>query len=327
MGLFGDLQVRVDPWEVEYGSELPLEGAPEEAPEDVVLGVEMAPESWQPIVPAPEAAPLRMVFVDGVRCIDTRLIIRRAGGVCHGAFGSYAVGAVAVMDRRANHEQLITDRIVVVGSGQILPSHIPVSNALIYRPVSTASPEVDGPLRAIQDEMRLAEERLARAVANQEGTLVVADGPLTFEDPVRGGAIGYIKRLFKLYLPEQYLSLLAILPAGARTPLFALRSTRRFARYAWFLRLARPHTAESDLSGIVRLEVSESVGVEAARQYANATAYLLPRFAPGRGRDPRSPQNLLPIGALEAQLRRRLGDVRLVRRHIESLIAREVADG
>jgi hypothetical protein len=175
--------------------------------------------------------------------------------------------------------------------------------------------------------MRLAEERLARGLANQEGTLVVADGPLTFEDPVRGGALGYIKRLFKLYLPEQYLSFLAMLPAGARTPLFALRSTRRFARYAWFLRLARPHTTESDLSGIVRLEVSESVGVEAARHYANATAYLLPRFAPGRGRDPRSPQNLLPIGALEAQLRRQLGDVRLVRRHIESLIAREAADG
>jgi hypothetical protein len=38
MGLFGDLQVRVDPWEVEYGAELPLEGTPEEAPEGVVLG-------------------------------------------------------------------------------------------------------------------------------------------------------------------------------------------------------------------------------------------------------------------------------------------------
>jgi hypothetical protein len=78
---------------------------------------------------------------------------------------------------------------------------------------------------------------------------------------------------------------------------------------------------------LFRVFFSYSVGLYAARQYANATAYLLPRFAPGRGRDPRSPQNLLPIGALEAQLRRRLGDVRLVRRHIESLIAREAADG
>lgn len=325
MGLFGDLQVRVDPWEVEYGSELPLEDVPEEVPEDVALNVEVAPDAWQAIIPPPEAAPDRMVFVDGVRRIETRLIVRRAGGVCHGAFGSYAVGAVAVTDSRATHERLLADRVVVVGSGQNLPSPVPVSRALTYRPVSTASPEADGPLRAIQEEMRLAEERLAREVADQEGTLVVADGPLTFEDPVRGGAVGYIKRLFKLYLPEQYLPLLAGLPAGARTPLFALRSTRRFARYAWFMRLARPHAAESDLSGIVRLEVSESVGVEAARHYANATASVLPRFAPGRGRDPRSPQNLLPIGALESRLRRELGDARLIRRHIESLIAREAA--
>jgi hypothetical protein len=325
MGVFGDLQVRVDPWQVEYGSELPLEDIPEDAPEDVVLNLELAPEAWQPIVPPAEAAPARMVFVDGVRRIDTRLIIRRASGICHGAFGSYAVGAVAVMNTRATHERICTDRIVVVGSGQTLPTPVSVSPALTYRPVSTTSPEVDGPLRAIQDEMRLAEERIAREIADEEGTLVVADGPLTFEDPVRGGAVGYIKRLFKLYLPEQYLSLLASLPAGARTPIFALRSTRRFARYAWFLRLAPPHAAESDLSGIVRLEVSESVGVEAARRYANATAYLLPRFAPGRGRDPRSPQNLLPIGALESQLRRHLGDARLIRRHIESLVAREAA--
>jgi hypothetical protein len=325
MGLFGELQVRVDPWEVEYGAELPLEDVPEEAAADVALDVEVAPEAWQAIVPPPETAPARMVFVDGVRRIEARLIVRGAAGVCHGAFGSHAVGAVAVANGRASHESILADRIAVVSSGQSLPGPVAVSAALTYRALSTASPEADGPLRAIHNEMRLAEERLARAVADEQGTLVVVDGPLTFEDPVRGGAVGYIKRLFKLYLPEQCLDLLASLPAGARTPLFALRSTRRFARYAWFMRLACPHAAESDLSGIVRLEVSESVGVEAARRYANATASLLPRFAPGRSRDPRSPQNLLPIGALESRLRRHLGDPRLIRRHIESLIAREAA--
>lgn len=117
MGLFGNLQVRVDPWEVEYGSELPLEAVPEEAPDDVAIDVELAPEKWQAIVPPPETARSRTVFVDGVRRIDTRLIVRRAGGVCHGAFGSYAVGAVAVTNSRATHERLLADRVVVVGSG------------------------------------------------------------------------------------------------------------------------------------------------------------------------------------------------------------------
>jgi hypothetical protein len=80
---------------------------------------------------------------------------------------------------------------------------------------------------------------------------------------------------------------------------------------------------DADLTGLVRLEVSEVVGVDAARALADASAALLPAFVPTRGRDPRAPQNLLPIGALEARLRRRLGDTRLIRRRVTALIARE----
>jgi hypothetical protein len=171
--------------------------------------------------------------------------------------------------------------------------------------------------------MRLAEERLAREVANAAGTLVVMDGPLTFEEPTRAAAVGYVKRVIKLYVPAERLGLLARLPPGTRTPIFALQSTRRFARYSWFLRLAAPHRGDSELTGIVRLEVSEAVGIDEARRLADATSRALPRFASRRGQDPRAPQNLLPIGALESQLRRRLGDARLARRHIETVIARE----
>ena len=69
------------------------------------------------------------------------------------------------------------------------------------------------------------------------------------------------------------------------------------------------------------------MGVEAARRLADATAALLPRFVPRRWRDPRSPQNLLPIGALEGSLRRHLGDARLIRRYVETLIAMEARGG
>jgi hypothetical protein len=152
---------------------------------------------------------------------------------------------------------------------------------------------------------------------------VIVDGPLTFEEPLRGAAVGYIKRIFKLYLPREHLGLLARLSAGQRTPLFALRSSRRFVRFSWFVRLAQTALGDSDLAGIARLEVSETVGVDTARRLADATATLLPRFVPRRWRDPRSPQNLLPIGALEANLRRHLGDARLIRRYVETLIAME----
>jgi len=117
--------------------------------------------------------------------------------------------------------------------------------------------------------------------------------------------------------------LLARLRAGERTPLFALRSSRRFVRFSWFVRLAPPELGDSELAGIARLEVAEAVGIEAARRLADASAAILPRFVPGRWRDPRSPQNLLPIGALERTLRRYMGDGRLLRRHIETLIATE----
>jgi hypothetical protein len=171
--------------------------------------------------------------------------------------------------------------------------------------------------------MRREEERLGRDLASIEGALVIADGPLTFEEASRAAVLGYIKRIFRLYLPRERLDLLAQLKAGERTPLFALRSSRRFVRFSWFVRLAPPERGDSELAGIARLEISETVGIDAARRLANASAAILPRFVPGRWRDPRSPQNLLPIGALEASLRRYMGDGRLVRRHIETLIAAE----
>jgi hypothetical protein len=189
--------------------------------------------------------------------------------------------------------------------------------------MSTAESEPDASLRVIQEQMRLAEERLARELADADDTLVIVDGPLTFEEPLRGAAVGYIKRIFKFYLPREHLGLLAQLKPGQRTPLFALRSSRRFLRYSWFARLAQPALGAAELAGIARLEVSETVGIQTARRLADATAALLPRFVPQRWRDPRSPQNLLPIGALEASLRRHLGDARLIRRYIETLIARE----
>ena len=39
-GLFGPFRVRVDPWEVDYGSETPLEPIGDEPDEDVVLDIE-----------------------------------------------------------------------------------------------------------------------------------------------------------------------------------------------------------------------------------------------------------------------------------------------
>ncbi|TMQ09037.1 MAG: hypothetical protein E6J90_38815, partial [Deltaproteobacteria bacterium] len=41
----------------------------------------------------------------------------------------------------------------------------------------------------------------------------------------------------------------------------------------------------------------------------------------------RAPQNLLPIAALEAKLRRELGDARVLNRYLQGVIAEEAARG
>jgi uncharacterized protein len=327
MAIFGDLAVQLDPWQVEYGGELPLDEVEQPVPDETVaLDVEVVAENWQPIRPVDATLPAELIFIDGVRRIEARLIVRRQERLCHGAFGSYAVGAVKVVASAAVCEAPRIGRVIIIGSGESVGTPVPVKADLVYQPLSTSDTHPDAPLRALQENMRREEERLGRDLASTDSALVIADGPLTFEEASRAAVLGYIKRIFRLYLPRECLDLLARLRAGERTPLFALRSSRRFVRFSWFLRLAQPKAADSELAGIARLEVSEAIGIEAAQHLANASTVVLPRFVPSRWRDPRSPQNLLPIGALEASLRRHMGDGRLTRRHIETLIAREARD-
>ena len=57
------------------------------------------------------------------------------------------------------------------------------------------------------------------------------------------------------------------------------------------------------------------------------SARSLPRFASDPVRDPRAPQNLYPVGALEARLRHRLGDPLLIRRATLAHLHEEVRSG
>jgi len=45
-----------------------------------------------------EEFPARLVFVDGVRRLEVRILVRLADGMRHGAFGSYGAGSVAVSE-------------------------------------------------------------------------------------------------------------------------------------------------------------------------------------------------------------------------------------
>jgi hypothetical protein len=79
------------------------------------------------------------------------------------------------------------------------------------------------------------------------------------------------------------------------------------------------------MAGIVRLEIAADAGLEHAQEVAEIAGGVLPQFGSQPGHDPRAPQNLYPVSALEATLRHRLGDAALIRRNFEATLMEEVA--
>lgn len=320
MRIWGNLKIRIDPWDADYGTSVGIEGFGDEETE---LELNLESSTWDAIGVVDESLPPRWVFVDGVRRIDARLVgMTDASEMIYGLFGSYSVGAVILGEGRADLGPSEVGRLLVTGSGDPSGSDDPVEvmAGMVYRRASTPKADADGPLMTLQNEMRLAEARLASTLLAQD-VLVVSDGPLAHKD-LGAGVVGYVKRIFDPYLPRDKAHHLVGLPAAHRTPVFAIHGGQH-SRYAWFLRLAAPARGHSPLAGVVRLEVDGGVGIGAAVRLANQTCARLPELASSRTFDPRAPQNLIPVGALEKHLRHLMGDARLVRRAIEGRISEE----
>lgn len=324
---FAGFDIRIDPWAVEYGGEIPTEfpiGADDDV--EVDASVEYEETHWAPVVPVHADLPAELAIVDGVRRMEARLVVARSGRILHGALGAYGVGVVHCRNGHATFGEEIRGRLAIFGGGEILPNEIVVAPSLVYAPRSVPEEDPEAPLRGLHREMRAVEEQFARRLAADSNVLVIADGPLSIADLTPGRVVGFVKRLFKLYLGPAQLPVLRALSSGARTPVFLIRSAGRFARYSWFTRIAKRLAVESDFTGLVRLEVSEGIGLAEAIRLADMTTSIVPRFVPSRSRDPRAPQNLVPIGALEQYLRRGLGDTRLIHRRLATLLSQELSN-
>jgi hypothetical protein len=318
--LLNGWDVRLDPWAVEYGGETPGAAQVEEHDEQVDIDVERRAADWLEIRPKPATDAASLIFVDGVRRIESRLIVSRDAQIVHGAIGSFGVGAVRVTDGRARFAEQELGRVIVFGCGVLPAGAVTLGAGLIHRPISVADDDADAPVRALHAEMRECEARLAAGLAGGDA-LVIADGPLNIGPHAPGRVVGFVKRLFRLYLQPDQLAVVRGLSPGSRSPVFLVRSADRFSRYSWFVRLGAPLRMESEFTGIVRLEVAEAAGSAEAVRLADALTSLLPRFVPSRARDPRAPQNLTPIGALEQHLRHELGNPRLIQRRLATLLA------
>lgn len=86
-----------------------------------------------------------------------------------------------------------------------------------------------------------------------------------------------------------------------------------YAEFSWYLRLPGANP-DDPWGGIVRLESPTGLGLSSAQRLADLTAATLPGFCSKPHREPRAPQDLVPIAALENHIKHLIGDQSLIQR-------------
>ncbi len=292
-----------------YGPGLHPEDA-ETAPVDA--GVEH--REWAPIDPAP-GQPIELALVDGAQQVEAWLTVTPPGEATAlpGAGFAIAAGAVlATAGAPARIEGVVVRRhVLTVGDRRL---DLPPTGGFSWEPRAGAAQEATGLARRVGDMRQELELTLAEGLT-AEGRLVVLDGPLHFLRDAKGPVVGAVKSHHRMYLGPDEAACVVRLGVGQRTPLFAIGGDR----LSWYQRL--PGVGTGGWAGILRGEVARSAGVAEAARLADRAAAELPRFAGRAHRDPRAPQNLAPVAALEWRLRHRMGDRRLALRAVRRAAA------
>jgi hypothetical protein len=326
----------VDPWDPGYGMAVGDEldgGALAASTAELGLDLELPADRWRPVDPDPAPRPPRTVlFLDGVRRIDARIWVHGHWAGRHpdgsqpapGIAASLAAGLVSC-DGTAARSVIAagsrTARVAEVSVERGLFTAAPGAADIAARharyPVRMAEgPGPDQLSLALQQRLSAAEVQLAlafRARHPDADDLLVVDGPLRGRTHL-DRTVGYIKTHHASYLPPEQSAVVGALGPGQRTPVFTMGTSWR--RHSWYLRL--PGMPGVPWSGVVRLECSPELPPAAAIGLADLTARLLPPLASTPHKDPRAPQNLVPIGGLERELRRRLGDQQLLYRALRA---------
>lgn len=274
--------------------------------------------------------PRRIIFIDGRRRIDAPLVGGSGNVVNYGAFGTVAAGAV-IVDRsecKAICVYAPIRRILGFGGNQEAPQttiSCPLGSKeeLLYHAVAPhESNNSDVRRNIVMKEMFQAEVNIARQFSSDDNTLVVRDGPLSYRS--LPSTLGYIKTMHRNYLCTTHADLLWELEPGQRTPIFQIQDQQQYL-WSWYLKSGSNETSHSfgyhDLHGIVRLELSSEIPLEVAIKIADQTTYLIPEYSSHPYKDLRAPQNLTPVGALERELGRRMGNASLIRRRVQHFLA------
>jgi hypothetical protein len=313
----------VDPWDPGYGQAF----ADEQDEPGAGLGqssaalnvdFEVPAAEWRPLDPDPATVivPSAVLFLDGVRRIDARVWVH--GGALQpvaGIAASLAAGLV-VCDGAAWVADVAVERALFTAAGDA-GDLVTRAGRYVARPAEGAG--LDKLSLAMQQRLAFAEVQLAVAYRGRhpaDDDLLVVDGPLRGRTHLER-TVGYIKTHHTSYLPGDQASVVGALRPGQRTPAFTMGTS--WERHSWYLQL--PGTDGVPWSGVVRLECSADLEPKGVTALADLTALVLPAFASVPHKDPRAPQNLVPIGGLERQLKHRLGDERLLYRALRAAAA------
>jgi hypothetical protein len=268
-----------------------------------------------------------IAFVDGVQRVDAWADVEadleadlegdleadqeaRDDTIGEALFASYLAGAVVAGGGTARYVPPPPVCRAVFGAG---PGE-PIAG---YRRIEAEGRPEDA-LQAARDALEVAvASSLVQGLEHHDGVLVL-DGPLHGRGHVPR-ALGLVKSHRVDYLDHPDLRRVRSgLAAGQRTPLFSVDSG--WVRWSWYVRVAG---RERGWAGLVRCEASAQAGLDQAVELADLSAWALPCFASSPVKDPRAPQNLVPIGSLERWLRHRLGDREVLERRLRRALAAE----
>lgn len=305
-------RIFVDPWPGDYGSAMQID----DDAEGNGTGRLIEAEGFEFVEPS-SGEPMSMAFVDGVRQREAGLAQWSDGRTVPGLTGAYAVGAVIADGAGpAAYTNEKVERVAIWSSGAVggLPPH---PAGWKWTEERTAGTNPKSLMLRLQELMRKAEAKLADTLAAQ-GFLVLLDGTLWFASEYdKLNIAGYVKTHHVRMLPLEQASKLPDLPPRWRTTVFRTDANR----YAIYLRLAETRPYDPPMAGVVRLEFSGQLALDEVRRMADRFAIALPAFAGVAHIDPRAPQNLQPIGALETRLRHLMGDTGLAERAVRDVVA------
>ncbi len=310
----------VDPWDPGYGQAFAEEqeggsGGLSQSTAELNLDLEVPAGEWRPLDPDPSVVPPGTVlFLDGVRRIDARVWVHGGGLQPVAGIAASLAAGIVVCNGGAHVADVVVERGLFTAAGDAGDLVTRCGRYAAYPAADGAG--LDKLSQALQQRLAFAEVELAvafRGAHPGDDDLLIVDGPLHGRAHLER-TIGYVKTHHASYLPGDQAAVVGALKPGQRTPAFTMGTS--WERASWYLQL--PGTDGVPWSGVVRLECSADLDPKDISMLADQTTRVLPAFASVPHKDPRAPQNLVPIGGLERQLKHRLGDERLLYRALRA---------